>query len=105
VQSALALLAVAFSSAVVLVVVARRAPLAALRPAAATLLEGLGAGLLLFLVNVTLAALVVLASRRLGLWLSLYAAADVTLLVLSLLQGLTLVLWLRAHGPFTKGPR
>lgn len=97
-ESALVLLVVALSSALALVVVARRAPLAALRPAGAALLEGLGAGLLLYCLNLTLAVALVTGSRWLGLvWLSLYSAADVTLLVLSLLQGLLLALWLRAH--------
>jgi hypothetical protein len=64
-------------------------------------LEGIGIALVFCLVNLAAGTLIVLAARRLtGGFVSLYLVSDVTLLVLSLIQGLTFQYWreLSRHG-------
>jgi hypothetical protein len=68
-------------------------------------LEVLGAGLVFFAINLATGIVALLLARVVGTgYPSLYLAADVTVLILSLLQGLTLHCWRRAamqavHGP------
>ena len=65
-----------------------------LRAAAGKMLECVGVTLVFFLVNLAAGMAVVLLGRHLtGRFISLYLASDVTLLVFSLLQGLTFVWW------------
>ncbi len=68
--------------------------------------ECIGVVLAFFLVNLAAGALIVLAARHLmGGFVSLYLVGDVTLLVLSLLQGLTFQFWREFSQPQGKGDR
>lgn len=69
-------------------------PGSGLRTAVTGMLERVGLTLVFFVVNVMIGMVAILAMRLLtGEFVSLYAAADETLLVLSLLQGLTFQGW------------
>ena len=82
------------TSLAILVLVARRRGVAGLGAALGTMLEVAGATVLLFLANVALGAVVVLVARRLTpFYGTLYAVNDISLLVVSLLQALTITLW------------
>ncbi len=63
-------------------------------------LECVGMTLVFFVINLTAAAVSILSLRLLALdFVSLYLAADETLLVLSLLQGLTFQWWWHPSRP------
>ena len=63
-------------------------------PAIGKMLEGIGMGLVFFIINVLTAAFLFLALRRLtGTFVSVYEAKDLSLPVLSLLQGLAFHWW------------
>lgn len=65
-----------------------------LRTAAARALECVGLTIVFLVANVAIGAVIVLGARVLaGGFVSLYPAADMTLLPLSLLQGLTFQWW------------
>jgi hypothetical protein len=71
-----------------------RLPRQGLWPALGKACECLGLTLALFLLNVAVGMIAVLAARLLiGRFISLYHASDATLLVLSLLQALTFQAW------------
>ncbi len=62
--------------------------------AAAKTLECVGAGLVFFGFNLAVAALAILAIRKVtGTFVSLYPASDVVWLILSFLQGVTFQWW------------
>ncbi len=68
--------------------------------------ECIGVVLAFFLVNLAAGLLIVLAARHLmGGFVSLYLVGDVTLLVLSLLQGLTFQFWREFSQPRGNGDR
>lgn len=74
-----------------------------LRDALRLTAEALGVGFLFLAANVGLGALATLAGRAVGApFVSLYASTDVTLLPLSLLQGLVVRLWAESEP---RGPR
>ena len=86
----------ALTSAAVVLVRWRRQPAAgpALTAAAGHAAETIGLVVLFFLANVATGALVTAAARTLRLaFISIYLSADVTLLVLSLLQALVYQRW------------
>lgn len=66
-----------------------------LATAVTVLLETVGATVLLLFANLLVAAVIVLISRRLWYYASLYEAADITFVVLSLFQAITLTAWSR----------
>jgi hypothetical protein len=84
-------------SALAAYVVGRRAfglRAAGLRPALRRALECVGAGLVFWLVNLTLGAALSLVLRGLGLaFVSIYVNTDATLAVLSLLEALVFEWW------------
>jgi hypothetical protein len=59
------------------------------------LLETVGATVLLLFANLLVAAVIVLISRRLWYYASLYEAADIAFVVVSLVQAITLTAWSR----------
>ena len=70
-----------------------------LRSALGHALEGLGAALVFLTVNLGIGLVAILAVRSLSGWfVSIYALNDVTIGILSLLQGLTFQWW-RAQTP------
>lgn len=73
---------------------------ARLRVALGRVLESVGITAIFFMVNLAVAVTVILATRVvMGRFVSLYLAADETLLVLSLLQGLTFQWWWNLPAP------
>ena len=61
-------------------------------------LETVGATVLFFAANLTVAATIVLLARRIIFYWSLYEAADVALLFLSFLEATTFTLWSRVRS-------
>ena len=85
---------IAISSLVLLVVA--RGRIGAIVGAIGVTLEVAGATILLFVANLALGAVLVLVARRLAVYYTtLYEVADVTLLVCSLLQAVTITIWRR----------
>ena len=95
-MEALVLGVVALTSIVVIAVLGRGG-ISGLAAAVGVLLEALGATVLFFIANVTLAAAIVLLSRRLWFYASLYDASDISLLILSFLQAMTATIWSRTR--------
>lgn len=78
---------------------ALRLSASALRHAIGKTLEGIGLTLVFFAVNVGVAVIAILAARVVTRgFVSLYLADDETVLVLSLVQGLTFVWWREQSG-------
>jgi hypothetical protein len=89
----LIVLVLAVTSLVALAVGVRRG-VAGFGAAMGTTLEVIGATVIFFAANVALGGALVLAARRLTLvYASLYAVNDISLLIVSLLQALTITLW------------
>jgi hypothetical protein len=59
------------------------------------LLETVGATVLLLFANLLVAAVIVLLARRVWYYASLYEAADIAFVVLSLLQAIVITAWSR----------
>jgi hypothetical protein len=75
-------------------------------PAVSRVLEGLGIGLAFYAINLLAGATLILAVRRLtGRFVSIYHVEDLSLLVLSLLQGLIFCAWREPpRNPSTRQP-
>jgi hypothetical protein len=71
-------------------------PRRALSPALGKMLEGLGLAVVFFAANIALGAVLALAARAAGGFVSLYTVSDEALLALSLLQGLAFQRWREA---------
>jgi hypothetical protein len=66
-----------------------------LATALTVLLETVGATVLLLFANLLVAAVIVLISRRVWYYASLYEAADIAFVVVSLLQAIVITAWSR----------
>jgi hypothetical protein len=96
-MSALLLVVAAITSAVG-VVVGARGRVAGLGAALGVVLEVVGATMLFFVANVAIGATLVLLARYLSIYYTtLYEVADVTLLIISAFQALTLTVWARSR--------
>jgi hypothetical protein len=80
-----------FTSLLAIVAIRRRG----LGTAVAVLLEVVGATVVLFFANVAAGGTLVLLARKIWFYTTLYDVADISLLVISLLQAVTLTAWLR----------
>jgi hypothetical protein len=90
------LLVVAAVTSAVAVMVGTRGRMAGLGGAVGMVLEVVGVTVLFFVANVAVGATVVLGARYLSMFYSaLYEVSDVTLLIMSVLQALTLTAWTR----------
>lgn len=89
------LLAVTAMTSLAAVILLRRRGLAALGVAAGVVLETVGATVLFFVANVTVGGTIILLARRIWFYTTLYDVTDITLLMISLLQAITLTVWLR----------
>jgi hypothetical protein len=97
-MTALLLTVVAFTSLVAAIVLVRGG-VAGLGAAIGTVLEVIGATVLFFVVNLTAGVALVLVARSLSIfYTTLYEVTDVTVLILSLLQALTLTVWRQSRG-------
>jgi hypothetical protein len=79
-------------------------PAGALHQAVGRMLDTLGAALMFFLVNVALGVALILGWRALtGVFVSIYQINDLTLLILSLVQGLVYQWWQEAGVAAARG--
>lgn len=74
-----------------------------LRLALGRMLESVGMTVIFFVVNLAVGVTGILVARMvMGVFVSLYLAADETILVLSLLQGLTFQWWWNPSAPYPR---
>jgi hypothetical protein len=90
------LLVVAAITSVAGVLLGARGRMAGLGAALGVVLEVMGATVLFFVANVAVGATVVLLARYASIfYTTLYDVADVSLLLISVVQALTITIWLR----------
>jgi hypothetical protein len=87
---------VAAITSIAVVVIGRRGGVPGLVTAIGVVLETIGATVLFFAANLTVGATLVLAGRWFSaFYTTLYEVADITLLIVSVVQALTVTIWRR----------
>ena len=89
------LLGVALLTSILAILVFRKRARGGLVTAVAVVLETAGATALFFAANLAVGVTFVLLARRVWFYTTLYDVTDVSLLILSLFQAITVTAWLR----------
>ena len=89
------LLGVALLTSLLAILVFRKRARGGLMTAVGLVLEAAGATVLFFAANLAVGVTLVLLARRVWFYTTLYDVTDVSLLILSLFQAITITAWLR----------